>query len=62
MIRTLIIEDEEPAALRLGKLLTGIEPSIRILDYLDSVEASVNWLNNNEAPDLIMLDIQLLTF
>ena len=59
MIRTLIIEDEEPAALRLGNLLTGIDPSIQILETLDSVEASVSWLNKNRAPDLIMLDIQL---
>ncbi len=59
MIRTLIIEDEEPAALRLGKMLTGIEPSVQILDTLDSVESSVRWLGENPSPDLIMLDIQL---
>ena len=59
MIKTLIIEDEEPAALRLGKLLAAIDPSIEILDALDSVEASVKWLKANPSPDLIMLDIQL---
>ena len=59
MIKTLIIEDEEPAALRLGKMLTEIEPSIQILDTLDSIEASVRWLESNVCPDLIMLDIQL---
>ena len=59
MIKTLIIEDEEPAARRLGKMLTGIEPSIEILDTIDSVEATVKWLEANESPDLIMLDIQL---
>ena len=59
MIKTLIIEDEEPAALRLGKMLKEIEPSIEILDTLDSVEASLKWLECNESPDLIMLDIQL---
>jgi DNA-binding LytR/AlgR family response regulator len=59
MIRTLIIEDEEPAARRLGKMLTGIEPSIEILETIDSVESSVKWLEENGSPDLIMLDIQL---
>jgi DNA-binding LytR/AlgR family response regulator len=59
MIKTLIIEDEEPAALRLGKMLAAIEPFIEILDTLDSVEASVKWLDANPSPDLIMLDIQL---
>ncbi|MFC2112424.1 LytR/AlgR family response regulator transcription factor [Bacteroidota bacterium] len=59
MIRTLIIEDEQPAAERLSRMLIAIEPSIEILAMLDSVEASVKWLNENTRPDLIMLDIQL---
>ncbi len=59
MIRILIIEDEEPAALRLEKLLTGSDPGISVLDKLDSIESSVKWLQNNPQPDLIMLDIQL---
>lgn len=40
-------------------MLTEIEPSVEILDTLDSVEASVRWLEGNPPPDLIMLDIQL---
>jgi two-component system, LytTR family, response regulator LytT len=59
MIRTLIIEDEEAAASRLENLLSRIEPKINIVGRLDSVEASVKWLQNNPAPDLLMLDIQL---
>jgi DNA-binding LytR/AlgR family response regulator len=59
MIRTLIIEDEEPAALRLEKLLAELDPAIQILDKLESVESSVSWLKNNPPPDLVMLDIQL---
>ena len=59
MIKTLIIEDEEPAALRLEKLLTGLDPEISVLEKLDSIESSVEWLQNNPQPDLIMLDIQL---
>jgi len=59
MIRTLIIEDEKPAAIRLEKLLHETEPDIEILDKLESIESAVHWLQVNKHPDLIMLDIQL---
>jgi two-component system, LytTR family, response regulator LytT len=59
MIRTLIIEDEEPAALRLEKLLKEIDPQIEILDKLESIQSAVKWLEENKHPDLMMLDIQL---
>ncbi len=59
MIRTLIIEDEMPAAERLEKMLISVDPSIQILDILDSVEGSVRWFSKNAPPDLLMLDIQL---
>ena len=59
MIKTLIIEDEFPAAERLEKLLLEIEPAIKILDVIDSVSGAVKWFKQNEHPDLVMLDIQL---
>lgn len=59
MIKTLIIEDELPAARRLEKLLKEVEPQIRILDRLESVEASIEWFREHPDPDLLMLDIQL---
>jgi DNA-binding LytR/AlgR family response regulator len=59
MIRTLIIEDEEPAALRLEKLLKQTSQEIQIIDKLESIDSAVKWLTNNPHPDLIMLDIQL---
>ena len=59
MIKTLIIEDETPAAHRLEKLLLEIDPEITILDKLDGVNQAVNWFNKNQHPDLVMLDIQL---
>ena len=58
MINTLIIEDEEPAALRLEKLLKSLEPDIDSGHYRH-VESAVNWFENQSQPDLIMLDIQL---
>ena len=59
MIRTLIVEDEEPAAARLEKLLKEVDPGIQILDVIDSVEVAVKWFEKNDPPDLLMLDIQL---
>jgi len=59
MIRTLIIEDESPAAKRLQRMLEQVEPSINVLDTLESVSSAVKWLENNPQPDLLMLDIQL---
>ena len=59
MIRTLIIEDEEPAALRLEKLLREVDPEVEILSIIDSVESAVRWLETHGQPDLLLLDIQL---
>jgi DNA-binding LytR/AlgR family response regulator len=59
MIHTLIIEDEMPAAQRLKRMLEELDPSVRILEILESVSATVNWLKEHAPPDLMMLDIQL---
>ena len=59
MIRTLIIEDEQPAASRLEKLLKEVEPGVRVVDVIDSIESAVKWFETNDPPDLLMLDIQL---
>jgi two-component system, LytTR family, response regulator LytT len=59
MITTLIIEDEENAALRLKKLLKSLDPEIEILSILDTIESSVKWFEDHPSPDIIMLDIQL---
>jgi two-component system, LytTR family, response regulator LytT len=55
----LIVEDEEPAALRLKKLLTEIEPDVKILEILVSVRSAVKWLKSNQPPELILMDINL---
>ena len=59
MIKTLIVEDEEPAAIRLKKLLNEVADDIEIVNWVDSIEGAVKWLKVNPAPDLLMLDIQL---
>ncbi|MCC8173298.1 MAG: LytTR family DNA-binding domain-containing protein [Odoribacter sp.] len=58
-MKVLIIEDEQPAAQKLIRLLKEINRHIEILDVLPSVEKSINWFHNNPAPELIFMDIQL---
>ncbi len=58
-MRVLIIEDEQPTALRLQKLLSEVEPDIEVLEILDSIESSVKWFRENEHPDLIFQDIHI---
>jgi DNA-binding LytR/AlgR family response regulator len=58
-MNALIIEDEEPAAARLKKLLKEIDSSIQVLDTIVSIKSAVHWLKENEMPDLILLDIHL---
>ena len=56
-MNVLIIEDEKPAARRLQRMLLSLD--IEVQQMLHSVEESLNWLQNNEHPDLLFLDIQL---
>jgi len=56
-MNVLIIEDEKPAARRLNRMLATL--GLEVQQMLHSVEESLNWLQNNEHPDLIFLDIQL---
>ncbi len=59
MIKALIIEDEIAAAKRLSKLIREADPSVEILEILDSVSSSIKWLTQNPPPDLMFLDINL---
>lgn len=55
----LIIEDEEPAYRRLQKMLKEIEPNHTMLEQIVSVSSAVKFFKENDAPDLIVSDIQL---
>lgn len=59
-MKILIIEDEELAVKKLHKMLVSIDKDIEVIANLDSIESSVEWLENHEAPDLVMMDIELL--
>ncbi|REA58529.1 DNA-binding response regulator [Dyadobacter luteus] len=58
-MKILIIEDENLAAKRLVKLIKEYVPEAQIFGNLDTITASVQWLESNPEPDLIFLDIQL---
>ncbi len=55
----IIVEDEFHSAQMLESMINEIRPQWNIIDTFDSVEDTVNWLQNNEQPNLIFLDIQL---
>ncbi len=59
MTRCIIIEDEPLAASRLSGLLSSNFPEFQIVAQLDSVKESINYLEMNDQPDLIFLDIEL---
>jgi two-component system, LytTR family, response regulator LytT len=58
-MKILIIEDEPFARAELMRLLSNSGREFTILEQLDSVNDSVEWLQSHPAPELIFLDIQL---
>ncbi len=57
--KILIVEDERPNAERLKRLLLKLRPHIEILSVEDSITSTVQWLENNVVPDVIMMDVRL---
>jgi len=55
----LIVENEKPAADKLVRILMKIDKSVTILGVIETVEDSVNRLQEKPQPDLILMDIQL---
>jgi two-component system LytT family response regulator len=55
----LLIEDEDPAAKRLQKMLNEIEPGAAVSDNIVSISSAIKWFAENPLPDLIISDIQL---
>lgn len=58
MIKTIIIEDEKPAARKLERMLSEIS-DIQLLAKIESVEEGIAWFSENEHPQLIFSDIVL---
>jgi DNA-binding LytR/AlgR family response regulator len=55
----LIVENEKPAADKLVRLLMEIDNSLTILGVIETVEGTINRLQEKPQPDLILMDIQL---
>ncbi len=58
-MQLLIIEDEQNAIERLEKIISEIAPEKNIIGKCRSIEQTIQWLNDNEHPDLILSDVQL---
>jgi len=59
-MKVLIIEDELPAVEKLKNYLSKFSESITVIDTLNSVQSTVNWLRTaKEMPDLLFMDVQL---
>jgi two-component system, LytTR family, response regulator len=58
-MKVIIIEDEKPAAEKLLKAIQKINPSIEVAAILNSINTSVDWLQQNPMPDLLFIDIEL---
>lgn len=55
----LIVEDEELAVKKIQKTLATVDPGANVVGIADSIESTVEWLNGNPSPDLILMDIEL---
>ena len=59
MISVLIIEDEAANAVRLQKMLLQSQEEIAIVGVLQTVRESISWLEKENKPDVIFMDIRL---
>ncbi len=58
-MNVIIVEDEYTAAERLKKMLQSIDNTLHIKAILSGIYDTIQYLNQNQSPDLIMLDIHL---
>jgi DNA-binding LytR/AlgR family response regulator len=58
-MKILIVEDEELAVKKLQKTLAAVGDDIEVVGATDSIAGTVEWLQANPVPDLILMDIEL---
>ncbi len=58
-MRVLIVEDEELAVKKIRKTLIAVAPHVEVVGVTDSISSTVNWVEENPTPDLILMDIEL---
>ncbi|MEN5085620.1 MULTISPECIES: LytR/AlgR family response regulator transcription factor [Sphingobacterium] len=57
--KIVIVEDEKLNADRLKRLISEINPNVKIIAVLDSVMDTIEWFKENDEPDVVMMDIRL---
>jgi two-component system response regulator LytT len=58
-MKILIVEDEELAVKKLQKNLLAVSETAKVVGVTDSIKSTVEWLQDNPQPDLILMDIEL---
>ena len=58
-MKLLIVEDEHLLALQLSRLVKEIKPGCTIIGQTNSIDTTLQWLQTNDAPDLVFMDIEL---
>jgi len=58
-MRIIIVEDEQHNYRLLKGIVERLRPTWEVVEWLESVKSTVDWLKINPAPDLIFMDIQL---
>ena len=58
-MKILIVEDEDLAVKKIQKTLSEVDGDAEVIGVTDSIQSTVNWLEQNNAPDLILMDISI---
>lgn len=58
-MKILIVEDEDLAVKKIQKTLAAVDSEAEIIGITDSIKSTVEWLQQHEQPDLILMDIEL---
>ncbi|HOZ79114.1 MAG TPA: LytTR family DNA-binding domain-containing protein [Ferruginibacter sp.] len=58
-MKILIVEDEELAVKKLQKTLESVDTTAVVTGITDSIQSTVEWLQQNPTPDLVLMDIEL---
>ncbi|HEU0110515.1 MAG TPA: LytTR family DNA-binding domain-containing protein [Flavisolibacter sp.] len=58
-MKILIVEDEDLAVKKLKKTLMSVDETATVVGEADSIKSTVQWLQDNPSPDLILMDIEL---
>ncbi|MEI9945937.1 MAG: LytTR family DNA-binding domain-containing protein [Chitinophagaceae bacterium] len=58
-MKILIVEDEDLAVKKIQKTLAAVDAEAEVAGITDSIKSTVEWLQQNDQPDLILMDIEL---